>query len=213
MIRFRGCSRLLPAAPLLLFLAGSLPASAQTQTASQTASVDDVIVTAQRRSESSQKVALALTVVSGETLDDRNIQTVNDLENTVPSLEVDSQLGGGQPQFRIRGIGFQDYGANNASPVGVYVDEVGFAFPVQTQGLLFDLERVEVLRGPQGTLFGRNTTGGAINFITKAPSLHGNEGYAEAGYGNFNTFTAQAAVEATMPFDPIPASVRPRCRA
>ncbi len=88
----------------------------------------------------------------------------------MPSLEIEPAFGSGQPQFRIRGIGFQDYGSNNSSPVGVYLDEVSFAFPVQTQGLLFDLERVEVLRGPQGTLYGKNTTGGAINFVSKAPT-------------------------------------------
>jgi outer membrane receptor protein involved in Fe transport len=67
--------------------------------------------------------------------------------------------------FRIRGVGLKDYGSNNTSTVGVYLDQVALPYPIQTQGQLFDLERVEVLRGPQGTLYGRNSTAGAINFI------------------------------------------------
>lgn len=163
----------------------ALPAAAQTQSEAATASVDDVIVTAQRRAESSQKVGLALTVISGETLDDRNIQTVNDLENTVPSLEVDSQLGGGQPQFRIRGVGLTDYAANNTSTVGIYVDEVAYPYGVMTQGLLYDIARIEVLRGPQGTLYGRNTTGGAVSVITKAPTDHVAAGL-NLSYGSYD---------------------------
>ena len=85
-----------------LLLAAAAPAAAEVATEPQATSVQDIIVTAQRREESAQKVGLALTVVSGEDLDKRNIQTVNDLENAVPSMEVDSQLGGGQPQFRIQ---------------------------------------------------------------------------------------------------------------
>lgn len=185
--------RLLLGASVAVLTAAALPASAQTQTASQTASVDDVIVTAQRRSESSQKVAVALTVVSGETLDDRNIQTVNDLENTVPSLEVDSQLGGGQPQFRIRGVGLTDYAANNTSTVGIYVDEVAYPYGVMTQGLLYDIARIEVLRGPQGTLYGRNTTGGAVSVITNAPTDHVAAGL-NLSYGSYDAAKMEAYV-------------------
>jgi iron complex outermembrane recepter protein len=96
--------------------------------------LDEVTVTARRRAESEQKVAAALTVVSGAELDRRNIQTVNDLENSVPNLEVTSQLGGGQPQFRIRGVGLTDYAANNTGTVGVYVDEVAYPYGSMTPG-------------------------------------------------------------------------------
>ncbi len=136
----------------------------------QTAVLDPVLVTAQRREESAQNVGIAISVISGSELSARGIDNVNKLQNEVPSLEVESAFGSGQPQFRIRGIGFQDYGANNSSTVGVYVDEVSYAFPIQTQAFLFDLDRVEVLRGPQGTLYGKNTTGGAINFLTRKPT-------------------------------------------
>ncbi|MEN5146953.1 TonB-dependent receptor [Brevundimonas diminuta] len=177
--------RLLIGASLaVLAFATALPAAAQSAS-EQTASVDDVIVTAQRREESSQKVGLALTVISGQDLDNRNIQNVNDLENTVPSLEVDSQLGGGQPQFRIRGVGLTDYAANNTSTVGIYVDEVAYPYGVMTQGLLYDIARIEVLRGPQGTLYGRNTTGGAVSVITNAPTDTVQAGFS-ASYGSYD---------------------------
>ncbi len=131
-----------------LLLAAAAPAAAEVATEPQATSVQDIIVTAQRREESAQKVGLALTVVSGEDLDKRNIQTVNDLENAVPSMEVDSQLGGGQPQFRIRGVGLTDYAANNTSTVGVYIDEVAYPYGVMTQGQLFDIARCTAATPP-----------------------------------------------------------------
>ncbi|WP_433947142.1 TonB-dependent receptor [Brevundimonas diminuta] len=168
-----------------LLLAAAAPAAAEVTTEPQATSVQDIIVTAQRREESAQKVGLALTVVSGEDLDKRNIQTVNDLENAVPSMEVDSQLGGGQPQFRIRGVGLTDYAANNTSTVGVYIDEVAYPYGVMTQGQLFDIARIEVLRGPQGTLYGRNTTGGAVSVVTGAPTDYVAAGF-NASYGSYD---------------------------
>jgi len=146
-------------------------ASAQAQTASEVkaTSVGEVVVTAERRETSAQKVSIALTVLSGKNLQKEGVLTVNDLANASPNLEVEPAFGGGQPQFRIRGVGFQDYASNNAPTVGVYVNEVAYPIPIMTQGAFFDISRIEVLRGPQGTLYGRNTTGGAVNVITNLP--------------------------------------------
>lgn len=177
----------------------SAPAAAAASASSPatTATLDRVEVTAQRRVESAQDVGVAVSVLSGDELRARGITSVNKLQNEVPSLEIEPAFGSGQPQFRIRGIGFQDYGSNNSSPVGVYLDEVAFAFPIQTQGLLFDLERVEVLRGPQGTLYGRNTTGGAINFVSKAPTKTTEFGGA-IGIGSHGAKTLQGFVSGAL---------------
>lgn len=145
---------------------------------------EEIVVTAQRRAQSVQDVPIALSVISGEQLAEKNINVVNDIENAVPNLEVDSQFGGGQPQFRIRGIGAREYSSNNASTVGVYVDEAAHPYTVTTQGALFDVARIEVLRGPQGTLYGRNTTGGAVNIITNAPTETLSAGLS-AEYGSY----------------------------
>jgi len=159
----------------------------------------DIIVTAQRRAQSILTVPIAISAIGGDALVTKGITNSANLAVAVPNLQVSSPYGQTQPNFSLRGISVaNEYNSNQASPIGVYIDDVYLASRTAHGMGLFDLDRVEVLRGPQGTLFGRNTTGGAINFITKGPSLHGNEGYAEAGYGNFNTFTAQAAVEATM---------------
>ncbi len=138
--------------------------------ATNDSAVEQVIVTAQRREQSAQDVGVALSVISGDQLAARGVNTVNQLQFATPSLEITPQFGSGQPSFRLRGVGFDDYASNNSSTVGVSVDEVAYPIQAQTQGLLFDIARVEVLRGPQGTLYGRNTTGGAINFITNRPT-------------------------------------------
>ncbi len=159
----------------------------------------DIIVTAQRRSESIQKVPLAITALSGDQLVSRGITNSADLGRAVPNLQVNSAFGETEPNFSMRGISVaNEYNANQVSPIGVYVDDVNMVSRASQGVGLYDLERVEVLRGPQGTLFGRNTTGGAINFITRTPTLSGSRGYGEAGYGNYDTYTAQGAIEATM---------------
>jgi outer membrane receptor protein involved in Fe transport len=172
---------LLGTSAIALALASGSPVYAQTTTnasdgvqvadaGTRSTRIETVTVTAQRREESSQDVGIALSVLTDKDLAERNIDTVNQLQFAVPSFEVVPAFGSGQPEFRLRGVGFDDYGSNNSSTVGVYLDEVAYPIPASTQGLLFDISRVEVLRGPQGTLYGRNTTGGAVNFITNKPT-------------------------------------------
>jgi outer membrane receptor protein involved in Fe transport len=159
----------------------------------------EIVVTAQRRAQSISDVPLAITALDSSTLEKEGISNSAQLATAVPNLQISSPYGNTQPNFSLRGISVaNEYNSNQVSPIGVYMDDVYIA-PRTSQGMgLFDLERVEVLRGPQGTLFGRNTTGGAINFITRGPSLDGSNGYLEAGYGNFNTFTSQGAIEETI---------------
>lgn len=132
--------------------------------------VETIVVTAEKRTESAQNVGVALTVLSADDLVKRGIENVNGLQYATPSLSIVPAFGSGQPEFRLRGVGFDDYGSNNSSTVGVYIDEVAYPVPAETQGLLFDLQRTEILYGPQGTLYGINTTGGAINFVTNKPT-------------------------------------------
>jgi outer membrane receptor protein involved in Fe transport len=174
------------------------PFAAAAQTAEpQADGIEDILVTAQRRDESAQDVGVALTVLSGEELARRGVTNVNQLQFQTPSLEVVPAFGGGQPQFRLRGVGFEDYATNNTPTVGIYVDEVAYPVPAATQGALFDVERVEVLRGPQGTLYGRNTTGGAINFITRKPTAEFSAGI-DAEYGSFDLFKVEGFVSAPI---------------
>ena len=188
---------------LALIVTTSTPALAQGTSVSPQATAPDnsgdIVVTAQRREQSLLQVPLAISALGGETLQNKGISDSASLATAVPNLQVSSPYGNTQPNFSLRGISVaNEYNSNQASPVGVYIDDVYIAARTSHGMGLFDLERVEVLRGPQGTLFGRNTTGGAINFITRTPKLSGENGYAEAGYGNFDTFKAQGALEATM---------------
>lgn len=132
--------------------------------------LEEITVTSNRRRENPQKIGTSLSIVSGKELAARNVNDVFDLQYLTPSLQVTPQFGSGQPDFEIRGVGHQDYGSSNVSPVGVYIDEVSNPVTWATNGLMFDIDRVEVLRGPQGTLYGRNTTAGAINYVLHQPT-------------------------------------------
>ena len=167
------------------------------ESGSDNAGLAEIVVTAQRRLESAQNVGIAMSVISGQSLADKSIAYVNDLQNAVPNLQVEPAFGSSQPQFRLRGVGFIDYTSNNTSPVGVSLDGVAFALPIQTQGQLFDIDRVEVLRGPQGTLYGRNTTGGEINFISNRPTAETHAG-ASLEYGSHNEVNADAFVSGSI---------------
>lgn len=177
--------------------------------AAQTSSVADdqasaeglgtIIVTATKRSENLQDVPVSISAISSEQLLSRGVTATNDLGSVVPNLQVSSQYGETSPNFSMRGVGVaNEFNANTASPIGVYVDEVSQTFRYTHGAQLFDLDRVEVLRGPQGTLFGRNTTGGAVNIYTRKPKLEGNNGYLMAGYGNFDRWRMQGAAEVTL---------------
>jgi iron complex outermembrane recepter protein len=159
--------------------------------------LEEIVVTAQRREESAQSVGIAMSVLSGQSLADKSISYINDLQNAVPSLQVEPAFGSSQPQFRLRGVGFIDYTSNNTSPVGVSLDGVAFALPIQTQGQLFDIDRVEVLRGPQGTLYGRNTTGGEINFVSNRPTAETHAGFS-LEYGSHNEVDAEGFVSGAI---------------
>ncbi|WP_157216395.1 TonB-dependent receptor [Flavisphingomonas formosensis] len=186
-------------APALAQSAGGDVPTAPAAATNDASGTGDIVVTAQRREQSLMKVPLAISAVTGQGLVNKGITNSAQLASAVPNLQVNSAYGSTQPNFSLRGISVaNEYNSNQASPVGVYMDDVYLANRTAHGMGLFDLDRVEVLRGPQGTLFGRNTTGGAINFITRQPSLSGTNGYLQGGYGNFNSWTAQGAVETTM---------------
>jgi iron complex outermembrane recepter protein len=160
--------------------------------------LQDIIVTATRRSENLQNVPVAVSAITSTDLKNRGAFETSDLNRSTPNLQVSSPYGKQQPNFSLRGVGVgTEFNANAASPVGVYVDEVYQGFRNSHGQQLYDLDQIEVVRGPQGTLYGRNTTGGAINFITNAPTLHGENGYFTAGYGNYNRVNFEGAVEVT----------------
>lgn len=173
-------------------------AAEQAAQPSQGPGIAEIVVTATKRSENLQNVPVAVSAIPASALQAKGVFETSDLSNSMPNLQVSSPYGQTQPNFSLRGVGVgTEFNANAASPVGVYVDEVYQAFRSSHGQQLYDLQQIEVVRGPQGTLYGRNTTGGAINFITHAPSLSGTEGYVTAGYGNFNRFNAEGALELT----------------
>jgi len=169
--------------------------------AEETASggIAEIVVTAQKRAQNLQDVPVAVSALAGEELESRGISETSDLQGFVPSLQITTPYGRTQPNFSLRGVSVaNEFSASTASPVGVYVDEVYQSFRASHGQQLYDLERVEVLRGPQGTLYGRNTTGGAISFFSNKPQLGASNGTITLGYGNYDTKTAEGAIEATI---------------
>ncbi len=173
-------------------LAVAGPAIAQTDAGGATGGVSDIIVTAQKRTENAQNVAVAITALSSEDIAASGVTSTEDLRAAVPSLNVTTAVGGfGLP--RIRGIGATGQGAGIENPVAVYVDGVYYGSAIGALQSLFDVEQVAVLKGPQGTLFGRNATGGLIQITTRKPT-HDYTASARFGYGNYDTVNAAAYV-------------------
>jgi len=163
--------------------------------ADEAAVLEEVTVTAQRRTERLQDVPVAVTVLSGSELIDRGVRQAGDIVDTVPNLLLNLPYGPeAQPTFTLRGVTTQDFSENQSSPIAMYVDEVYKPVGALQSLQIYDLDRVEVLRGPQGTLYGKNATGGAVNFYSRNPSLTDYDGYAILTGGNYSLFEAQAAV-------------------
>jgi iron complex outermembrane recepter protein len=156
--------------------------------------LQEVVVTAQKRAENLQNVPVSVTALTSTQLGSLKLDDASKLAAQIPNLQVNGIVGEGSPLFSLRGVSMFDYSLSQSSPVASYLDEVYKGNFVLFGVELYDLERVEVLRGPQGTLYGKNTTGGAINFITHKPGFD-TEGYIKAGAGNYNRREVEGAFQ------------------
>ncbi len=181
---------------LLALLGGAATFSATAATAQTATETEpgDIVVTAQRRSEKLQDVPISITAFGSEQIKEQRLTGAADLVGVVPNLQSTSTSGDSTPIFSLRGISMSDYSFNQSGPVATYFDEV-YRGNIALLGVsMFDLERVEVLRGPQGTLYGKNTTGGAINFISRVPTFE-TSGNLTVGIGNYNRREASGAIQ------------------
>src|SRR5258708_2549105 len=157
--------------------------------------VEEITVTAQRVTERLQDVPVGVTAISASELLKRGVRQAGDVAASVPNLLLNSPYGPeAQPTFTLRGVTTQDFSENQSSPVAMYVDEVYKSVGAVQALQVYDLDRVEVLRGPQGTLYGKNATGGAVSFYSKNPSLTAYDGDVTVGAGNYSAFSLRGAV-------------------
>ena len=163
-----------------------------TSMTSISAELEEIVVTAQKRSESLQEVPISIVAFSGDEIERLNISNTIDLVKNIPGMTGVNNVGLPQAAaYFIRGIG-QDESVSTMDPaVGTFVDGVFMSRQIANNSRLYDLESVEVLKGPQGTLYGRNTTGGAVRIITQKPTEE-TEGWVDLAYGEFETFEASA---------------------
>lgn len=185
-------SRLLAAIPAATLALGSLYSGLA---GAQGIVLDEVIVTAQKREQTLEEVPASVSAIQGETVRDllgagENLRA---LTNRVPSLNVESSNGRTQPRFYLRGLGNIDFDNNAAQPVGMVFDEIFLESNVLRSIPVFDVQRIEVLRGPQGTLFGRNTNAGLVKIDSVRPSDDRNA-YVSLGYGDRDTVSAEGAM-------------------
>ena len=159
--------------------------------------IEEIVVTAQKRVENLQDVPVSVTALTSEDLEVFRFRSLNELSDLVPNMQELPLKGDGTPVFSLRGMSMGDYSFHQQSPVGMYVDEVYKGNQSLNAVPHFDLERVEVLRGPQGTLYGKNTTGGAVNFITRRPEME-NAHYVTVGAGNFGLLETHGAFNAVL---------------
>ncbi|MGE0180050.1 MAG: TonB-dependent receptor, partial [Sphingomonas sp.] len=157
----------------------------------------DIIVTAQRREQRLQDVSLSATAFTGDQVAALGVLDADDIADLTPNVTAVNVFGNNLPNFSIRGVGLNSFAPNNSSPVAVHVDEVYYGYGVMLNFALFDIERVEVLRGPQGTLYGRNTTGGAISYLSRRPTREFEAGLT-VGFGNFDNLQTEAFISGPL---------------
>ncbi|MFW3894879.1 TonB-dependent receptor [Pseudomonas bharatica] len=182
---------------LSLLLAGQYPLAYADDETSTTPALKTVTVTAQHREETLQEVPVAVSAVQGTSLTADGVRAMGDITTFVPNASAKNPDGDGRPRWYIRGLGTGDTGAATVYPVGIYADDVYLNAPVAGGGPLFDLERIEILRGPQGTLYGKNTTAGAVNVISKKPTFD-TDGYGTIGFGSKNERILNGAIGGSL---------------
>jgi outer membrane receptor protein involved in Fe transport len=167
----------------------------------------EVLVTAQRRTQNIQDVPASITAVSGAELEKRQVTSINSLNVIAPNVQVSPIEGPGTPAaFTIRGISSTDFSPNQSRPIAFYIDE-GIRQMAALEAMpLFDINDLEVLRGPQGALYGKNATGGAVIVSTQQPGFD-TSGYISAGYGNYNQIESNGAVQIPILDDKLAARI------
>lgn len=164
--------------------------------ATESGAIDEIIVTAQKRQERINDVPLSITALTGDQLKSQNVYETADLARIVPGFNYQASPGG-TPVYYIRGVGFSDTTPTASPAVTVYLDEVTMPLSDMSRGAVLDLARVEVLKGPQGTLFGGNSTGGAVNYIAAKPTDTFEAG-GSIGFGRFAAANIQGYVSGPL---------------
>jgi iron complex outermembrane recepter protein len=173
----------IPVAPML-------PEPAQPAPAPRTMQIEEIVITAQKREQRLVDVPIAVSSLSGEAVKNARIEQVRDIAGYIPNVDIKEQVPGAIPVVAIRGVGLDDFSSTNSPAAGIYVDQVPLSSLALMSFDLVDLERLEVLKGPQGTLYGRNSTAGAINVLSARP-LFEREGYLGGGYGSYRTWDVE----------------------
>ncbi|MDH3519841.1 MAG: TonB-dependent receptor [Myxococcales bacterium] len=175
-----------------------VPASAS---ATRSEGIEDILVTAQGREQTVQEASVSVAAFSVEYLEALGAQNIADLSQFTPNLEIRTVFSASNPTLFIRGVGLRDFNANSSSSVAVYNDDVYMNSPAGQLGQLFDLQGVEILRGPQGALYGRNASAGAIRVITRKPLMNEFNGFANVSYGRFDQIDVEGALEVPLVTD------------
>lgn len=177
-----------------MLLIGLVSHQAMAQQESGSGGLSEIVVTASRRETNVQDTPIAITAIGGDALTKLGVTDPRQLSGLAPNLNVDQGLGNGQIHIAIRGQASTSFGLEASSPAALYIDDIFQPFQFGTGTQLFDLNRVEVLRGPQGTLFGKNTTAGSLNFYSQAPVFK-DEGYftVDLGGGDFGKYAVEGA--------------------
>jgi iron complex outermembrane receptor protein len=165
--------------------------------AQQTRELEKIVVTATKREQGLQEISVSVSVIDRKTVENAQMDNGTDIARLAPNVNVSYFGLPDQPKYSLRGAATTDFALNTSSATGTIVDEVNLAASYFGGPLLFDIERIEALRGPQGTLFGKNTTGGALHFITRKPSFD-TGGYVKASVGDYGYKHVDGAVEAPI---------------
>ncbi len=179
-----------------LLMSSALPSLAHAQAADETPQAGaggDIVVTAQRRAQNVQDVGIAITAVTDRDIQAYNVVSSVDVAKIAPNVAVSASFAGQSSQFTMRGVTQSDFNDHVESAIAVYVDD-GYIAMQQGQSFgMFDLDHIEMLKGPQGTLFGRNATGGVVNYLTKRPTDK-LDGYLDVTYGSYNNVRLEGAL-------------------